>query len=207
MSNEHTSWGLEMQRWMKNQIWAATQQAFQLPQKRTLKPWSWCKDGSTPSLPPSTLCWKDRAGPRSVWLTLTSLVRSTGTTMRRETGYERWTETSTTYDHNFIFKLNFLHFYEIPWLALNLMQNSLWSRYIDREQVNVIVTSSTIDIFFEITKFSKILSKFTFISNILSKFDKFFEIFRKKGQFRKYFRKFCNFENSVMVDEVNISLL
>ena len=68
------------------------------------------------------------------------------------------------------------------------------------------MTSSTIDIFFEITKFSKILSKFTFISNILSKFDKFFEIFRKKGQFRNYFRKFCNFENSVMVDEVNIIL-
>ena len=72
-------------------------------------------------------------------------------------------------------------------------------------KVVLIVTSSTIDIFFEITKFSKILSKFTFISNILSKFDKIFEIFRKKGQFRKYFRKFCNFENSVMVDEVNIS--
>ena len=68
----------------------------------------------------------------------------------------------------------------------------------------LIVTSSTIDIFFEITKFSKILSKFTFISNILSKFDKFFEIFRKKGQLRKYFRKFCNFKKSVMVDEVNI---
>ena len=60
-----------------------------------------------------------------------------------------------------------------------------------------IVTSSTIDIFFEITKFSKILSKFTFISNILSKFDKIFENFRKKCQFRKYFRKFCIFEKNV----------
>jgi len=58
----------------------------------------------------------------------------------------------------------------------------------------LIVTSSTIDIFFVITKFSKTLSKFTFISNILSKFNNFFEIFRKKGQFRKYFRKFCNFK-------------
>ena len=72
--------------------------------------------------------------------------------------------------------------------------------------ITFIVTSSTIDIFFEVTKFSIILSKFTFISNILSKFDKIFEIFRKKGQFRKYFRKFCNFEKSVMVDEVNIRL-
>merc|ERR1711994_907773 len=71
----------------------------------------------------------------------------------------------------------------------------------------IIVTSSAIDIFFEITKFSKILSKFTFISNILSKFDKNFEIFRKKSQFRKYFRKICNFEKSVMVDEGNISSL
>ena len=43
------------------------------------------------------------------------------------------------------------------------------------------MTSSTIDIFFEITKFSKILSKFTFISKILSKFDEIFDIFRKKG--------------------------
>ena len=67
-----------------------------------------------------------------------------------------------------------------------------------------IVTSSTIDIFFEIIKFSKILLKFTFISNILSKFDKIFEIFRKKCQFRKYFRKFCYFEKSAMINEVNI---
>ena len=67
------------------------------------------------------------------------------------------------------------------------------------------MTSSTIDIFFEITKFSKILSKLTLFSKILSKFDKIFENFRKKCQFRKYFRKFCNFEKSVMVDEVNIS--
>ena len=71
---------------------------------------------------------------------------------------------------------------------------------------SLIVTSSTIDPFFEITKFSKILSKFTFISNILSKFDEIFEIFRKKGQFQKYFRKFCNFEKSVMADEVNMSM-
>ena len=66
-----------------------------------------------------------------------------------------------------------------------------------------IATSSTIDIFFKI----KFFSKFTFISNILSKFDKIFEIFRKKGQFRKYFRKLCNFEKSVMVDEVNTRVL
>ena len=69
----------------------------------------------------------------------------------------------------------------------------------------LIVTSSTIDIFFEITKFSKILSKLTLFSKILSKFDKIFENFRKKCQFRKYFRKFCNFEKSAMVNEVNIS--
>ena len=58
----------------------------------------------------------------------------------------------------------------------------------------LILTSSTIDIFFKITKFSKILSKF----------DKFFENFRKKCQFRMYFRKFCNFEKSATVNEVNI---
>ena len=68
----------------------------------------------------------------------------------------------------------------------------------------IIVTSSTIDIFFEITKFSKILSKLTLFSKILSKFDKIFENFRKKCQFRKYFRKFCNYEKSAMVNEVNI---
>ena len=68
------------------------------------------------------------------------------------------------------------------------------------------MTSSTIDIFFEITKFSKILSKLTLFSKILSKFDKIFENFRKKCQFRKYFRKFCNFEKSAMVNEVNISV-
>ena len=70
--------------------------------------------------------------------------------------------------------------------------------------VLIIVTSSTTDIFFENTKFSKILSKLTLFSKILSKFDKIFENFRKKCQFRKYFRKFCNFEKSVMVNEVNI---
>ena len=73
------------------------------------------------------------------------------------------------------------------------------------QRLSLIVTSSTIDIFFEITNFSKILSKFTYFSNILSKFDNIFEIFRKKCKFRKYFRKFCNFEKSVMVDEVNTS--
>ena len=73
-------------------------------------------------------------------------------------------------------------------------------------RVFLIVTSSTIDIFFEITKFSKILSKLTLFSKILSKFDKIFENFRKKCQFRKYFRKFCNFEKSAMVNEVNIRL-
>ena len=71
----------------------------------------------------------------------------------------------------------------------------------------LIVTSSTIDIFFEITKFSKILSKLTLFSKILSKFDKIFENFRKKCQFRKYFRKFCNFEKSAMVNEVNITAI
>ena len=70
----------------------------------------------------------------------------------------------------------------------------------------LIVTSSTIDIFFEITKFSKILSKLTLFSKIFSNFDKIFENFRKKCQFRKYFRKFCNFEKSAMVNEVNIRL-
>ena len=62
------------------------------------------------------------------------------------------------------------------------------------QQIRLIVTSSTIDIFFEITNFSKILSKLTLFSKILSKFNKIFENFRKKCQFRKYFRKFCNFE-------------
>ena len=74
-----------------------------------------------------------------------------------------------------------------------------------KKNTTLIVTSSTIDIFFEITNFSKILSKFTYFSNILSKFDNIFEFFRKKCKFRKYFRKFCNFEKSVMVDEVNIT--
>ena len=64
------------------------------------------------------------------------------------------------------------------------------------------MSSSTIDKFFEITKISKILSKFTYFSNILSKFDIFFENFVKFVKFRK----FCNFEKSVMVDEVNITL-
>ena len=59
-----------------------------------------------------------------------------------------------------------------------------------------IVTSSTIDIFFEITNFSKILSKFTFFSNILSKFDNIFEIFQKECKFRKFFRKKCRFRKS-----------
>ena len=54
---------------------------------------------------------------------------------------------------------------------------------------SIIVTSSTIDIFFEITNFSKILSKFTFFSNILSKFDNIFEIFRKKVSISKVFSK------------------
>ena len=80
---------------------------------------------------------------------------------------------------------------------------SLKNRYIGH--INT-VTSSTVDIFFEITKFSKILSKLTLFSKILSKFDKIFENFRKKCQFRKYFRKFCNFEKSAMVNEVNITL-
>ena len=41
--------------------------------------------------------------------------------------------------------------------------------------------------FFEITKFSKILSKLTFFSKIFENFVKF----------RKYFRKICNFEKNV----------
>ena len=48
--------------------------------------------------------------------------------------------------------------------------------------------------FFEITKFSKILSKLTFLFENFVKFRKYF---RKKCQFRKYFRKFCNFEKNV----------
>ena len=51
--------------------------------------------------------------------------------------------------------------------------------------------------FFEITKFSKILSKLTFFSKIFENFVKFRKYFRKKCQFRKYFRKFCNFEKNV----------
>ena len=60
----------------------------------------------------------------------------------------------------------------------------------------LILTSSTITLFFEITKFSKILSKLTFFSKIfLSSFVSIFEICKCK--FRKYFRKFCHFENNV----------
>ena len=87
--------------------------------------------------------------------------------------------------------------------SLNLID--IANNFVSKSERRLIVTSSTIDIFFKITKFSKILSKLTLFSKILSKFDKIFENFRKKCQFRKYFRKFCNFEKSVMVDEVNIS--
>ena len=53
----------------------------------------------------------------------------------------------------------------------------------DQLKFELIVNSSTIGIFFEITKFSKILSKFTFISNIT------FEIFRKKMSISKVVSK------------------
>ena len=92
------------------------------------------------------------------------------------------------------------------WRSLRTIQLLLICSFVVFLSFILIVTSSTIDIFFEITKFSKILSKFTFISNILRNLTNFLNFFEKKGQFRKYFRKFGNFEKSVMVDEVNISL-
>ena len=66
-----------------------------------------------------------------------------------------------------------------------------------RSRFRLIVTSSTIDIFFETTKFSKILSKSTLFSKILSKFNinyetkhKFSKIFEKKGNFESIFENF-----------------
>ena len=43
----------------------------------------------------------------------------------------------------------------------NVNFESIFENFVMVNEVNVIVTSSTIDIFFEITKFSKILSKLT----------------------------------------------
>ena len=64
------------------------------------------------------------------------------------------------------------------------------------------MTSSIIDIFFEITKFSKILSKLTFFSKILSNFESIFEIF---VNFESFFENFVISNKMSMVDEVTIT--
>ena len=51
--------------------------------------------------------------------------------------------------------------------------------------------------FFEITKFSKILSKFTLFSKNFENIVKFRKYIRKICKFRKYIRKICNFEKNV----------
>ena len=62
------------------------------------------------------------------------------------------------------------------------------------------MTSSTIDNFFEITKFSKILSKLTFYFNMTKNFE-------KRVNFESIYDNFVISKKSVMVDEVNIRVV
>ena len=95
--------------------------------------------------------------------------------------------------------------FEFPSLGLTkILQKNQWSREFNWD---VLWISLNIDFiyhytFFEITKFSKILSKFTLFSKNLSNFESKFE--KNVQNFRKYFRN-LHFEKSVMVDELNIS--
>ena len=71
---------------------------------------------------------------------------------------------------------------------------------ISHKNWDFIVSSSTIDIFYQIYTFTKIGAKFTFFTKIATKFTflrKFGSYFGKKCKFGTYFGKKCNLVKNV----------